>query len=94
MSVQDELNKLGRDIIKDAKSYARPNKKTGTLDKSLTYNTSIINDDKFSLLLQEVYYGEFLNNKTGFMDRAIDRNIDKGIDSIVDVQIDEILNDI
>lgn len=93
-SVQDELNKLGRDIINDAKKNAAKNKKTGTLERSLNYNTAITNDDKFALVLEEVYYGKYLNNKTEFMDKAISRNLDRGIDSIVEVQINELLNDI
>lgn len=84
MTVQDELDRLGKDIIDDAKKNAKPNKKTGKLESSLNYKTSYINDDKFTLELEEVYYGQFLNNKTGFMDKAIDKNINKGIDSIVD----------
>lgn len=94
MSVQRELDKLGRRIIEDAKSYARPNKKTGTLERSLSYDTVITNDDNFTLVLEEVYYGKFLNNKTEFMDKAIDRNLDRGIDSIIEIQIDELLKDI
>lgn len=83
-TVQDELDKLGKDIIDDAKKNAKPNKKTGKLESSLNYKTSYINDDKFTLELEEVYYGQFLNNKTGFMDNAISKNLNKGIDSIVD----------
>lgn len=94
MSVQRELDRLGRRIIEDAKSYARPNRKTGQLERSLNYDTVLTNDDNFTLVLEEVYYGKFLNNKTEFMDKAIDRNLDRGIDSIVEVQIDELLKDI
>lgn len=94
MSVQRELDRLGRRIIEDAKSYARPNRKTGQLERSLSYDTVITNDDNFTLVLEEVYYGKFLNDKTEFMDKAINRNLDRGIDSIVDVQINELLNEI
>ena len=94
MSVQRELDRLGRNIIDDAKRLAKPNKKTGRLERSLNYDTVITNDDNFTLVLEEVYYGEFLNNKTEFMDKAIDRNLDRGIDSIIEIQIDELINDI
>lgn len=92
--VRRELDRLGRRIIEDAKTYARPNKKTGRLERSLRYNTVVTNEDTFTLVLEEVHYGKYLNNKTEYMDRAIDRNLDRGIDSIVDVQIDELLNNI
>lgn len=94
MSVQRELDRLGRNIIDDAKRLAKPNKKTGTLERSLSYDTVITNDDNFTLVLEEVYYGKFLNNKTEFMDKAIDRNLDRGLDSIIEIQIDELLKDI
>lgn len=94
MSVQRELDRLGRNIIDDAKRLAKPNKKTGRLERSLNYDTVITNDDNFTLVLEEVHYGEFLNNKTEFMDKAIDRNLDRGIDSIIEIQIDELLKDI
>lgn len=94
MSVQRELDRLGRRIIEDAKTYARPNKKTGQLERSLSYDTAITNEDTFTLVLEEVHYGKYLNNKTEFMDKAINRNLERGIDSIVDVQINELLKDI
>lgn len=90
-TINRELDRLGRNIIEDAKSYARPNKKTGTLERSLSYKTSVTSDDDFTLILEEVYYGKFLNDKTNFMDRAIDKNIDRGIRDIVNVQIKELL---
>lgn len=94
MSVKKELDRLGRNIIKDAKKNAAKNKKTGTLERSLNYDTVITNDDTFTLILEEVHYGKYLNNKTEYMDRAIERNLDKGIESIITVQIDELLNNI
>lgn len=94
MSVQRELDRLGRRIIEDAKRLAKPNKKTGRLERSLNYDTVLTNDDNFTLVLEEVYYGKFLNNKTEFMDKAITRNLERGIDSIVDIQINELLKDI
>ena len=91
MSVQKELDRLGERIINDAKAYARPNRKTGTLERSFSYETTLTSEDNFTLVLEEVYYGKFLNNKTEFMDKAIRRNLNRGIDSIIEVQIDDIL---
>lgn len=93
-SVRRELDRLGRRIIEDAKKNASKNKKTGRLERSLRYDTVVTNEDTFTLVLEEVHYGKYLNDKTEYMDRAIARNLDRGIDSIVDVQIDELLNDI
>lgn len=94
MSVQKELDKLGKNIIKDARKNASKNKKTGTLDRSLDYDTVITGDDTFTLVLQEVHYGKYLNAKTNYMDRAIESNISEGISSIIDVLIDEITEEI
>lgn len=94
MSVQDELNRLGKAIVKDAIKLAKPNKKTGTLEKSLDYDTTYINNDKFSITIEEVHYGKYLNDKTNYMDRAIENNVPDGIESIIEVQIDELLKNI
>lgn len=91
-SIKKELDRLGRNIIDDAKKNASKNKKTGTLERSLNYDTDMINDDNFTLILEEVHYGKYLNNKTEFMNKAISKNLDRGINSIVDVQINKILN--
>lgn len=94
MSVQKELDRLGKAIVKDAIKLAKPNKKTGTLEKSLDYDTTYINNDKFSITIEEVHYGKYLNDKTNYMDKAIDKNIESGISSIIEVQIDELLKNI
>lgn len=91
MSVKKELDNLGKAIVKDAIKFAKPNKKTGALEKSIDYDTTYINNDKFTLVLQEAYYGKYLDNKTGFMTRAIEKNIDAGIASIIEFQVDELL---
>ena len=93
-SVKQELDRLGRNIIKDAKKNASKNRKTGTLERSLDYDTTYINNDKFSITIEEVHYGKYLNDKTNYMDKAISDNIDEGISSIIEVQIDELLNKI
>lgn len=94
MSVERELDKLGRNIARDAKKYARPNKKTGRLDKSIKYLVNDLGDEKFELTLSQMDYGKYLNAKTNYLDRAIDDNLDKGIDSIVEVQIEELTYEI
>ena len=94
MSVKNELDKLGKNITKDAKQGALKNKKTGQLDKSFSYEYSFISDEKFNIVIYEKYYGKFLNKKTGYMDKAIEKNLDKGIESITNVMADEFLNEI
>lgn len=93
-TVRDELDRLGKSIVKDAKKNASKNKKTGRLERSLKYKTTNTGDEKFSVVIEEMYYGKYLNKKTDYMDKAIDANLDDGIESIVDVLTDEILKDI
>lgn len=93
MSLSNELKRLGKDIVKDAKKLAKPNKKTGRLEKSLDYDIVITNDDSFSVVIEEVYYGEYLNKKTDYMDKAIDKNLNRSIDKIVDTLLDDLLTD-
>ncbi len=98
--VKKELEDLGKAIVKDAKKNALPNKDTGNLDRSLSYETVFISDDKFQIVINEKYYGKFLNSGTKnfkgthYMDKAIDKNLDKGIDSIIEAITGEILNPI
>jgi hypothetical protein len=100
MSIKNELDKLGNNIAKDAKSNASPNKKTGALDRSFGYETSFISDEKFNVVINEKYYGKFLNSGHGsfkgtkYMDKAIQKNLDKGIEDIVNAITGEILNPI
>ena len=100
-SVQDELNNIGKKITADAKKNALPNKKTGALDKSFKYESSFISNDNFQLVINQKYYGVYLNSGNGrgfegthYMDRAIASNLPKGIDSIVNIIVGEILNPI
>lgn len=93
-SLQDELNNIGKNITNDARKGALKNKKTGALDKSFKYESSFISNDTFQLVINEKYYGEYLNKKTKYMDKAISSNLDKGIDSIVNIIVGEILNPI
>lgn len=99
-TVKDELNNLGKAIVKDAKSNVRPNKRTGALENSISFETAFIADDKFVLTINEKYYGKFLNSGTKnfkgtkYMDKAVEKNLDKGIDSIIEILTGEILNPI
>ena len=91
--IEDELDRLGKAIVNDARRLALPNKKTGTLDRSFSYDYSYINNNKFTIVISEMFYGKYLNNKTHYMDRAISQNI-KNIDTIIDIMIDEMLDKI
>ena len=93
-TVKQELDNLGKKITADAKKNALPNKKTGNLDKSFSYETVFLSDEKFNLVINEKFYGQFLNKKTGYMDKAIEKNIDKGIEDIINTITGEILNPI
>lgn len=90
MSIRKELDNLGKDIVKDAKKLAKPNKRTGTLERSFDYDVNIRNLDDMTVTIEEVYYGKFLNAHTHYMDKAIDRNLDKAIDKIAEALIDEL----
>ena len=93
-TIKQELDNLGKKITADAKKNALPNKKTGNLDKSFSYETVFLSDEKFNLVINEKFYGQFLNKKTGYMDKAIEKNIDKGIEDIINTITGEILNPI
>ncbi len=93
-SIKDELDELGRKITEDAKKYALPNKKTGALDKSFKYETNFISNEKFQIVINEKYYGVYLNNKTHYMDRALKENLPKGTESIINAITGEILQSV
>lgn len=86
-----ELDNLGGKIVRDAKRNALPNKKTGKLDRSFKASSTIDSIDSFSVTISEQHYGVYLNNKTNYMDKAINSNIDNGIDKIVDTLADDIV---
>lgn len=93
-TVQQELQALGLKLQKSARKYALPNKKTGLLDRSLRYKTSYTGNDKFYIYLQEVFYGEYLNRKTSFMDKAIEETItNSAVGDISDVIIENLMKD-
>ena len=98
--IKRELDELGKNIVKDAKKNALPNKDTGKLDRSISYETSFISEDKFNIAINYVYYGDFLNKGTSkmkatrFLDKAVEKNLEKGLDSIIEVMAGEFLNQI
>lgn len=100
MSVKDELDELGKNIAKDAKKNALPNKKTGKLDRSIKYDYTFISNEKFQLVINEIYYGKYLNSGhdsfkgTQYMDKAIDKNLNNGVNSITNAIVGDIMNDI
>lgn len=99
-TVKGELDELGANIVRDAKRNAKPNKKTGKLDRSFSYETTFISDNNFNIVINEKYYGKFLNSGHGsfkgtqYMDKAIKSNIDSGLESIINTIVGEILNPI
>ena len=93
-SIREELDELGREITRVAKQGALKNKKTGALDKSFGYETVFISEEKFQIVINEKYYGKFLNNKTHYMDKAIEETVPKGVDNIIDTIVGEIMNKI
>ena len=92
--LRDELNELGKNITADAKKNALPNKKTGALDRSFNYEYTFSSNDKFNIVINQKYYGEYLNNKTHYMDNAIKNNLPNGVEDIINTIIGEIMNPI
>lgn len=92
----DELNQalenLGRNITTAAKNTVTV--KSGDLSDSINYSIQVQSDANFSVIIEELAYGEFINNRTGFMDRAIDSNLDTGVQEIEDAIITNILKDL
>lgn len=91
MSIQKKVEDLGKDIVKEARKNASKNKKTGKLDRSIDYNVNITNLDEIKLTIEEAYYGKFLNDKTNYMDKAIETSLNRHLDDIVDEITDDIL---
>lgn len=90
MSLDSELNRIGSDIIKDAKRLVLRNKKSGDLVRSLGYEIDIKSISDFSINISELEYGKYLNNKTKYMDKAIDDNINN-IDSLIEILLNDII---
>lgn len=93
-TVKQQLDILGQKIVKEAKQLVKSDHyDTGQLYNSLKYVLNYTSDNSFKLVIQEMYYGKFVNGKdgsNGYMTKAIEDNIDKGIKDIIDVQINEI----
>ena len=97
-TVKQELDRLGKAIVADATKTVPV--LTGALKASLKYNTNFISNDEFQIVINEKYYGEFVDQGTRyqkanpFMSNAINNNLPKGIDSIINVITGDILNSI
>lgn len=94
MSIKNELDRLGKDIVKEARKNASKNKKTGKLDRSIDYKVDDSNLDEIKLTIEEAYYGKFLNDKTNYMDKAIETSLNRHLDNIVDEITDDILKNL
>lgn len=99
-TVQQELDKLGKKIVKDAIAYPIP-VDTGALKKSLTYEFSFTNNDKFSLIFSQMFYGKYVDQGTSkmkarpYFSDAISKNVDKkGLEPIIRLQVEDIMESV
>lgn len=96
--IKTELNELGSDIIKNAKSNVPVS--SGALKKSLTYSIDYKSDDDFSVKISELSYGKFINNGTKnikaqpFLTKAINDNLDDGIKEITNTLTNNIIKNL
>lgn len=94
-TVNQELDKLGRQIVADAKAYPVP-VDTGALKNSLKYQFQFMSENSFRLVISEMYYGKYVNDGTykmparPYMTTAINKNVGPSIQSIVEVAIGEL----
>lgn len=93
MSINSALNSLGNDIVKSAIANAKPNKKTGKLERSISYVVTE-NDTQSKVEILEENYGKFLNNKNNFMTKAVNTNLDKGSQRIAQAVADDIITNL
>lgn len=89
--LRDILNKIGKDIINKARKNLRKNRDTGKLERSLDYKVKG-SGDHYQIIITQLDYGKYLNDKTKYMDKAIDDSLD--LDKITDEIIDDILKDL
>ena len=82
MSVLDELNNLGNNILSDA--IANVPVDTGALKSSLGYHIDFKSVDNFNITFTGEYYGKYVNDGTRyqsaqpFMTNAIENNLTEG----------------
>lgn len=93
-TVKDEIDELGKKITAEARKNALPNKNTGALDRSFSYEYAFLNDEKFNIVIFEKYYGKYLNDKTHYMDKAVAKYLNRGVEEITNVMADEFMNEI
>jgi HK97 gp10 family phage protein len=98
MTVKQELDKLGKSIVSDAIKTVPVD--TGALKASLKYETNFISNDEFQIVINEKYYGQYVDKGTryqkaqSYMSNAIEKNLPKGIEDIVNTITGEILHSI
>lgn len=96
--IQDELNRIGQQIVNDAKKTVPVD--TGSLRDSLKYESTFISFDKFNISIYERYYGVYVNNGTykmkarPYLTDAVKKNLPEGIDDIINIITGELLNKI
>ena len=93
LSVNETLAVLGRDLADrmEAIVFDYRNIDTGKLILSFEHQHTYISDDKFNIVIKQMFYGKYLNaynNKKfgyrmGHIDRAFDELLPNGIDDIV-----------
>lgn len=89
-SVKKILKQYGAKIVWDLRKGARPNKKTGTLDKSISYKVSG-KGTKNQLLISQVYYGKYLNAHTGYIDKVANKRLEELADKVAEAYVEDIL---
>lgn len=85
MDISKELNKLGNDIVTEAKNNVP--KDSGKLKNSIKYKAS---NDK--LVISQLEYGFYLKNN--YMAQAIENGLDKNLDNIVNAMIEDTLKNL
>lgn len=93
-SVERTLKTYGRKIVWDLRKGARPNKKTGTLDKSISWKVDGRGKNKASLKISQVFYGKYLNAHTQYMDKVFDKRIPELTSEIIDDFTKDLFSDL
>lgn len=93
LTVNETLAVLGRDLADRMEQivFAYRNIDTGKLLTSFEHQHTYISNDKFNIVIKQMYYGKYLNaynNKKlgyrmGHIDKAFDELLPNGLDDIV-----------
>jgi hypothetical protein len=86
------------EIVQAAKKNSLPNRDTGKLHNSIKHKTAYLNDNKFTIEISMIDYGDYLNRGTRsnrgthFLDKAIDSKVTaKSLGSIIDIIVDNMI---